>query len=278
MASVTPRKPSIIPKSEIEVLSQQISDDEGLYRIRAGKRVHYLTIPGHENPECIFDELTLCRPYLLVPQLPPFPDADWTTMRLFRGADGRVNFIISFKPLAQIESTWHPRHIDILSLKIIAYHKKRIREVEFEGKTAISKVAVLEWLIPQVEHETRIYEALASLQNLDEAPITPRVLGHLFEGGRNVGLLLEKIKGEHATPADLPKCEAALHKLHDIGFIHGDINRHNFIIEQSTGNAILIDLEHAEVYDEKKAMGETKELKSELIAESGRGAPVTFMY
>ncbi|KAF4449552.1 hypothetical protein F53441_7211 [Fusarium austroafricanum] len=143
---------------------------------------------------------------------------------------------------------------------------------------AISKVAVLEWLIPQLEHETRMYEALARLQNPDETPITPRVLGHLFEGSRNVGFLLEKIEGRCPTLADLQKCEAALRKLHNMGFIHGDANRHNFIIEQSTGDVKMIDLEHAEAYDGKRAAAEIEELRSELMDESGRGAPVTFMY
>ncbi|KAF5020329.1 hypothetical protein F66182_7635 [Fusarium sp. NRRL 66182] len=123
------------------------------------------------------------------------------------------------------DSRPNQQHIDILSLKLIKYHKKRIREVDFEGKTAISKIAVLEWLIPQLEHETRIYEALARLQNLD-----------------------------------------------------GDPNRYNFTIEHSTGDIELIDLEHTGAYDEEKAMAEIGELGSELMDESGRGAPVTFMY
>ncbi|KAF5243797.1 hypothetical protein FANTH_7991 [Fusarium anthophilum] len=224
-----------VPKSDIEVLNQEIDEDEGQSRIRAGNRVHYVTIPGHASPNRIFDEDTLCRPYLLVPKLPPFPDVDWTKMSLSLGPDGSVQSDILFEPLD-------------------------------------------EWLVPQVEHETRVYEALAKLQGSDEARLTPEVLGHLFEGRRNMGLLLEKIEGDCATPADLPKCETALRKLHKLGFIHGDANRYNFIIERSTGNVKMIDFEHAEKYDEKKAKAEIEELASELTDESGRGAPATFMY
>ncbi|KAF4438259.1 hypothetical protein FACUT_5124 [Fusarium acutatum] len=272
------KKVNTVPKSDIEVLNQEIDEDEGQYRIRAGNRVHYVTIPGHASPNRIFDEDTLCRPYLLVPELPPFPDADWTKMRLSLGPDGSVQSDVSFEPLDKVESTWHPQHIDVLSLKRIKYHKQRVREVQYQGKTAITKIAVLQWLVPQLEHETRVYETLIKLQSTDEARLTPEVLAHLFEGGRNIGLLLEKIEGDYATPADLPKCEAALRKLHKLGFVHGDANRYNFIIERSTGNVKMIDFEHAEQYDDKKAKVEIEELASELTDDSGRGASVTFMY
>ncbi|KAG5806436.1 hypothetical protein H9Q74_007154 [Fusarium xylarioides] len=278
MSDIISNQIGIVPKSNIEVLNQEIDDDEGLYRIRAGNRVHYVTIPGPGSPNAIFEQDTLCRPYLLVPALPPFPDTDWTKMRLSRALDGSIQSDISFEPLDKIECTWHPRQIDILSLKRIKYHKQRIREVEYEGKTAISKIAILEWLIPQIEHETRMYEALTRLQSPDEDRMTPEVLGHLFEGGRNIGFLLEKIEGECAKLADLPKCEAALRRLHELGFVHGDANRYNFIVEQSTGNVKMIDFEHAEQYDEKKAKAELGELAAELTDDSGRGAPVTFVY
>ncbi|KAJ0139059.1 hypothetical protein HZ326_17989 [Fusarium oxysporum f. sp. albedinis] len=157
MSNAITKQGNIVPKSNIEILNQEIDDDEGLYRIRAGNRVHYVTIPGYASPNRIFDEDKLCRPYLLVPELPPFPDADWTKMRLSLGPDGSVQSDISFEPLDKVESTWHPRHIDVLSLKRIKYHKQRVREVEYQDKTAISKIAVLQWLVPQLEHETRTW-------------------------------------------------------------------------------------------------------------------------
>lgn len=71
----------MVPKTDMEVLSQEIWEDEAKYRIRAGKRVHYLTT--RVQPDPVFDELTLSRPYLLIPKLPPFPNSDWTTMEVF---------------------------------------------------------------------------------------------------------------------------------------------------------------------------------------------------
>lgn len=52
-----------IPKSKVEVLSQEISDNFGSYRIRAGQRVHYVTIAIN-----VFDDDTMCRP-----QYPNYP-------------------------------------------------------------------------------------------------------------------------------------------------------------------------------------------------------------
>ena len=71
--------PDIVPKSQLEVLDQEISDERGLYRVRAGNRVHYLTIPT-----TVFDDDTMSQPLFLIPQLPDFPDADWTRMTISR--------------------------------------------------------------------------------------------------------------------------------------------------------------------------------------------------
>lgn len=130
----------MVSKADIDVLSQEISDDQGLYRIRAGKRVHYLTIPVYpDNP--IFDDDTMCRPYLLIPKLPPFPNSDWTKMQILRGSDNDIQSIISCEPLDEVDSSWHLRHIDVLSLKRISLYNDRVHEVDFEGRRAISKIA-----------------------------------------------------------------------------------------------------------------------------------------
>ncbi|KAI0542538.1 hypothetical protein GGR58DRAFT_452693 [Xylaria digitata] len=60
----------------IEVLSQEISDEEGMYRIRSRQHVYYLTISTD-----VFDEDTMCRPYLLLPQLPSLSDMPWFQSR-----------------------------------------------------------------------------------------------------------------------------------------------------------------------------------------------------
>ncbi|KAG9228306.1 hypothetical protein BJ875DRAFT_389666, partial [Amylocarpus encephaloides] len=86
-----------VPKSETEVLSQEINEDFGTYRIQAGQRVHYVTIATD-----IFDEDTMCRP-LLISQLPDFPDEEWTTMEVSRKSDPTLTFELLFEDFPAVK-------------------------------------------------------------------------------------------------------------------------------------------------------------------------------
>lgn len=72
---------------------------------------------------------------------------------------------------------------------------------------------------------------------------------------------LEKVEGRHATIGDLPLCEARLKRPYKMGFLHGDIKKHNFIIDgKNEDEACLLDLEHAARYDEDVAQFELQQL------------------
>ncbi|KAM5372148.1 hypothetical protein ACJZ2D_007681 [Fusarium nematophilum] len=195
-------------------------------------------------------------------------------MHLRRTSDGDLESSLSYDPLDGVNALWHPRQIDILSLKRLASYKGRVKEVEFEGKTALSKAAIFDWWIPQVEHETNIYEVISRNQD-PEQPIAPLFLGHLTEQGRPMGFLMEKIDGRAACLDDLPACEEVLRKLHRMGWIHGDTNRYNFLVDRATGQVKMIDFEHAEPYEEEKARQELEGLRAELTETTGRGTSVT---
>ncbi|KAI5865423.1 hypothetical protein GGS23DRAFT_559185 [Durotheca rogersii] len=261
-----------VPTTDLEILNQEIDDDEAMYRIRAGNRVHYLTITLAPSP--IFDLDTLCRPYLLIPKLPPFPNSNWTKMRMYQASNGKTEHTLSWDPLSGIDSLWHPRQVNVLSPKRTASHKSRVKEVEFEGHSALSKLAIFEWWIPQLQHETKFYESILRDLSPGEHSIAPTFLGHLMEQDRCVGFLMEKIDGRHPSLDDFPACEAALRKLHRMGWVHGDANRYNFLVERSTGHVKMTDFEHAEPYDEVKAQLELRELKAELSETTGRGSSV----
>ncbi|KAK2739461.1 hypothetical protein FQN57_006590 [Myotisia sp. PD_48] len=97
-----------------------------------------------------------------------------------------------------------------------------------------------------MENETTAYQCI------DGKGFAPRFLGHLTEGGRVIGFLIEYITGaRHAGPQDLPSCRQSLSELHRLGIRHGDTNRFNFLVCGS--KAILIDLNTARKCDDQGA-------------------------
>lgn len=272
------KAPKYIPKSELRILSQEIGQEKGHFRILAGNRIYYLMI------NCdVYDEDTMSLPYLLIPSLPEFPDTEWTTMHVSKGSDGSespVSYTLSYEPLPAIESTWHPTYVDILSLPRVKRYSPNVYEVLFNERPAISKIACWEWEIPRLENETYVYSLLNKSTAKDfsnESPITPGFLGHLTENGRVIGILMEKVEGGFALPSDLAVCQRILCRVHSLGIIHGDVNRYNFLIDSSGGGQVrLIDFEHAEVFDADKAEREVESLVDEFNEETKRGAPVVF--
>ena len=89
-----------ICESDLEVLSQEIDDETGSYRIRGGQMVYYLTIATD-----IFDEDKMCRPHLVVPKLSDFPNGEWTRMEVYCEADGSLRSRISREPLPAVRTT-----------------------------------------------------------------------------------------------------------------------------------------------------------------------------
>ncbi|TVY35430.1 hypothetical protein LOCC1_G008939 [Lachnellula occidentalis] len=257
-----------VPKSEIEVLSQEIDEDFGTYRIRAGQRVHYVTIST-----AVFDEDTMCQPRLLIPQLPDFPDETWTTMEVRRKSDGSLTSDISFEALPAVKTVWHPTTIDVLSLEKVKRHRSGVHEVLFSGRPAICKIACFGWQIPRIEHETYTYSAIEEYREPGDPVVAPAFLGHVTENGRVIGMLLEKMDGDFASMDDLPACREALENVHRMNMIHGDVNRYNFILDRSHEpvHVRLVDFEHAEPYEASKALEELQSLSSELAETTGRG-------
>ncbi|KAM5345887.1 hypothetical protein ACJ41O_011748 [Fusarium nematophilum] len=259
------------PKPDIEVLSQLIDDEDGHYRLRVGRRVHYLTIPTD-----VFDDDTMCRPYLLIPKLPALPDSPWTTMRISRDENGSLTSTISNDPLREIQTTWHETRIDILSLQKTRRFRSGVHEVQCNGSPAIAKIACFEWDVRRIERETWAYSVLArhQSQHPDEPPIAPNFLGHLTEDGRVMGILLQKVEGKSACIDDLADCEALLRRVHGLGLVHGDVNRYNFVVDRVAGGMRLVDFEHAEEFDEALAKEELLSLPVELVEDAGRGSTV----
>jgi hypothetical protein len=256
------------PNLDIEVLNQHIDEDNGVYRIRAGQKVHYLHIST-----TVFDESTMCRPYLLIPQLPNLPATDWTTMCISPGTNGALESTISFDRLPAIRQIWHPKTVDVLSFRKTKMYRSAIHEVLYQGQKAISKIACFEWDIQCMDNETRAYSIINKYQQQhpSAAHIAPEFLAHLTENGRVIGMLLEKVEGDAASIDDLPKCREALCNLHGMGLVHGDVNRFNFMVDRAKDRVCLLDFESVEAFNEEMAKLEIESLSSELPDRTGRG-------
>jgi predicted Ser/Thr protein kinase len=256
------------------ILSMEVDDEDSFeseYRLQIGNQVKYLVIsPG------TFDRDTLSFP---IPSLPRLPDEEeWTVAHVSRDeTSGDLKTSISNRTLAGVRCRWHHTQVDCLELEKI----KQLTAMAFEdvshsvlpvtpsSATIIAKIARFEWEIPRIEQETRAY------QLLEGSGLAPRFLGHIHENGRIMGFLLEKIEGRSASFQDLSICETALGKFHELGLVHGDVNRYNFLITEEGVKLLDFEclLENASPESMRK---ELESLRVELVDESGRGGGFIF--
>jgi predicted Ser/Thr protein kinase len=230
---------------------------ESEYRILLGYQVKYVTV----DPKT-FDSDTLSFPPDLLDQL-PLPSGEWTRARVYR-CNEKVSVELSYATLAGVRLIWHSNVVDVLSLTLEYRLYARVAVVKYGSKSVVAKIARFDFEIPLVERETAIYQAI------EGHGIGPAFLGHLSEHGRIMGFLIEKAEGRRGEGGDLKACQEVVKRLHSLGIVHGDLNRHNFIV--STSGITLVDFENAtpggsEEEKEKEYMNLVKELTEEM----GRG-------
>jgi hypothetical protein len=246
-----------------EVLSMEADEStESVYRILIGGQVKYIRVdPG------TYDIDTLSFPPHFLDQLPELPVGGWTHARIFKSSSN-ISFELSSRPLAGVRSRWHPNIIDILSLPSLDLLDIRVQLVTFGSTVAVAKIARFELEIPSTDNETAIYQAI------DGHGIGPAFLGHLTEHGRVMGFLIEQVEGRHAHIDDLKGVRELTNRLHSLGIVHGDLNRHNFIVSPD-GRITLIDFENAIQNGTQKAMEmEYERIPDQLLEETGRGGVV----
>ncbi|KAK3293672.1 alpha-galactosidase A [Chaetomium fimeti] len=263
------------PPLQPVILSMEVDDDNSFaseYRLRIGNRVKYLVIaPG------TLDRCTLSFP---IQSLPPLPyHEEWTVANISRDkASGDLTTSLLNRTLAGVKCQWHHTKVDCLELE----KTKQLTAMAFEAvspsipqlaspppATVIAKIARFEWELPRIEQETRAY------QLLEGSGLAPRFLAHVHENGRIMGFLLEKTEGRPASFQDLSTCETALGKLHELGLVHGDVNRYNFLVTEA--GAKLLDFECLQENANRELMSkELGNLRAELVDESGRGGGFIF--
>ena len=142
------------------------------------------------------------------------------------------------------------------------------------GCEIVAKIARFDFEIRPVENETNVYEKLEKdkIKCPDLAAISPAFVGHLTEGTRVMGMLIEKLEGKRARIEDISAFEAAVRRLHTLGIVHGDLNRRNFVLDEQSEIVRLIDFEHAKDYTNVEAKEEIDLLKDQLVEDTRRGS------
>lgn len=206
--------------------------------------------------------------------MPEFPPGDWTKGRISKdNCTGKAVFSsISSDKLPAVESIWHPIVVDHLELKTVARLRQNIHKVSHVlfQEPVIFKLANFPWEIPFLEAEIRAYAWI------QDENIGPRFLGHVSEGGRVIGFLIENIVGASpATLDDLGACRMGLARLHLLGIQHGDVNRNNFLVQRPEGKVTIIDFEAARKCDEQERLqAENASLEESFRDTSNRGGIV----
>ena len=235
----------------------RLSEDSG--------RIVYVSIDAG-----VYDEDDDYFPPMLMDLLPPLPPGDWTKGHITKTEERpQPHFAWTRQvDLPRITSIWHPRHVEFNELSIGGRLMPNVAEAFHpEFGELVAKYARFEWEISCYQAETDVYSWLEG-QN-----IGPNFLSHLTEGGRVIGFLLQKLNGHHAGIQDLPRCEDMVRKLHSLDILHGDLNRHNFLVDEE--QVRLIDFETSvRGQDEDKKAEELRGLRKELLDGSGNASSI----
>lgn len=261
----------------LKIISMEVGSPkfENFFRVLAGTHVKYITIgPGALDHEALMDI-----PLNFANILPPLPynPATWNTAHVFRNkVTEKLEFELLARKMAGISNVWHPTLVDFLHLQKIKSMGLFVQLCTLtpdsihnhQNDTAervIAKIARFEWEIQYLTRENLAYQLLQG------TGIGSRVLGQIHEQGRVIGILLKIVQGRAAGIDDLPQCLAALKRLHSMRILHGDCNRHNFIVG-SGGEVTLIDFsEFKENATDEELVAEEESLATKLEDNSGLG-------
>ena len=189
---------------------------------------------------------------------PPFPVGPWNVGHISKDPQSGKPYFSNQETLhfRGVSNAWHPTRIDYLELTTVNRYPKGV-ETKREGKLrlvthpsfpkpVLMKIAGFPRYTIKMERETLAYKIL------EGSGIAPKFLGHVTEGGRVVGILLEWIEGaKRAGPPTYDSCLDALKKVHDLGIIHDHTRLDKFLCCED-GRVFVIDFEHSRTVVEYK--------------------------
>ena len=232
-----------------------------------GQCIKYLNVDAG-----VYEFEDMCFPPALIPQIPPLFPSDWNLGHICKDKEfdqSKLDWTVR-KDFSGITNFWHPVQVDYLELTLGKLYMANVYQAECHRfqSPVIAKVARFSYEISWYNTET---EAYSWIQGHD---IGPEFLGHVSEGDRVIGFLLKEVQRRHACIEDLGPCREAVARLHELGIVHGDLNKHNFMMEGS--RAILVDFEVARrSYDKDEMAKEMGSLEQQLRDCSGRGWRMT---
>ncbi|CAL8577248.1 hypothetical protein XPA_003086 [Xanthoria parietina] len=213
----------------------------------------------------VYDEDDYCSPPGLLDLLPRLPSGDWNRGHITRTEERPEPHFAWTRSadLPGITPIWHSRQVEFSRLEICNTLMPNVAEASHpELGDVIAKYARFEWEVASYQSETEVYQWLHG-HNMG-----PNFLGHLTEGGRVIGFLLQKLSGRRACSQDLARCEDVVRKLHSLDILHSDVNRHNFLVNDE--HVVLIDFETSVgSQDDGEKTKELQSLKKELLDDSG---------
>ncbi|KAF6785968.1 alpha-galactosidase A [Colletotrichum sojae] len=245
------------------------------FRIRAGRGAKYVTIKAGALDAEALDDMPLYFENILPPL--EFYVNSWKSASVVRNPTTReLEAALSSADLPAVKSVWHPRLVDCFDIERTEFLTPLAQECKWvatdeQPQVMVAKMARFGWEVPYIEAETGMYQVL------EGKGIAPRFLGHVHEQGRVMGILLEKVPdGRHAGPGDLERCQAALGRLHALGYLHGDCNKYNSLVRPG-GEVVLLDFEKARRCDDRGLLeAEMASLPAQLAETTGRGGGLMF--
>lgn len=182
-----------------------------------------------------------------------------------------VDYVVLSGEMPGIRNIWHPRtveYVDLLAVDMSQSSNEMLRQPRSNVVAVksplfpvpvVAKFAVWPETIKDIDKESKGY-LLVNSHN-----IGPKVLGHITEEGRVIGLVLERLDGHPATLEHLAACKEALGKLHDLGLQHGNLWCKSFVVKD--GKATIVDFEEVRpLWDECRLALEMQDLEWALEA------------
>jgi hypothetical protein len=251
---------------DLKILHLSVDDTglESYYRVLVdGKYFKYISIDSG-----VYDVEDLTFPQALLSKLPNLPSGEWNLGHISKNEENtspHFSWTLQ-RTFSGIQHTWHSVFVDYLSLTMVKMLLPNVYEAttpRFDG-LVIVKFARFPWEIDYYDQETQAYSWI------EGHDIGPVFLGHVTEGERVIGFLLQRVAGRHARPTDLQLCRTVVSNLHSLGIYHGDLNKHNFLIQPS--RAYLIDFEASrKVSNQQLLISELNGLEREICSESKKG-------